>query len=671
MAPDRVWAIFFSGEGVLWHSVDGGSTWVENPILSYNDYLRLDFDPYRPNYLLQTFGHRHGVPRTTRLSRDDGATWEPLALPVSNGAYALSALPDGRWVLTSRLPEGASWFESRDAGATWQIRKALPSQVFALAVDPQDPEHAWAADDTGVHRTTRGGASWQPVFSPGVSLRHRSPRLAVDREDNRVVFLAHSRDSAGPCIWRSTDRGRTWYEAVSAAGDMALTSFEIGRIGELSFVLATFSTSSGPQLWRSTDHGASWQQHPIASSDAMAVDPESGLVYQPFGTQLRQSLDGGLSFTAIEDFSSWGARHLRVLAGPGGNLYVLIAKSDFPPADQELFELQPGMEPVPRWLPGAAAGDCYTYPGILATGVKPGQLYVSQHCGADGEQLWESGDGGRNWKPIWRGAPKGELLALVAAPDGDSIWLVPGDFGVYRARLANEGRLFLQRRRFAVTASFRRAEGEMGSGRPFFLTDQTGYFSFTSPAKVDLAVKILDGRPLTGAWWVFAASLTDLEFDLEVRDLENGDVRRFHHAAGSYASFADYDALADPEPLQPRSLATSPRPATLSGGRFEVSVDWRDFTGTAFYGQPRPRADDTVVFSFFWPQNVELIVRITDGRPVNGHYWVSFAALTNVEYLLTIRDTWTGEVWTRHNPLGTFGSGIDTAAFPATPDGLR
>lgn len=662
---ERAWATTFNGgDSFLWRSLDGGITWLETPIRNFG-FLDLSFDPWRANHLLLAFGPaRHSSRHTVRLSRDGGTTWEELAFPIPNDhPYKVWALRDGRWILTGE--EG--FFESRDTGADWRLRKVLPSQVVGLAVDPQDPEHAWAADSSGVFRTTNGGASWQPVFAPDVPLGRNLVRLAADPEDNRVVFLAHSRSTAGPCVWRSTDRGRTWFAAVSSNEAASVTSFEIGRIGDLPFVLALFQTDAGPVLWRSTDHGASWQQHPIAARGGLAVDPETGAVYQPAGTELRQSLDGGLSFTAIDDFLRFGARSLRVVAAPAGTLFVLMNKADFPPADQQLFEVHPGREPIARWLPGIG---CYSFGiGILEPGAKPGQLYVSQDCSGDNEQLWDSSDGGRNWRSIRRGPPKGALSVLVAAKDGESIWLVPADFGIYRARISNGEGLFLQHGRFAAKATLRGADGQPSPGQPFFLSDQTGYFSFSSPAKVDLLVKILDGRPLTGAFWIFVASLTEAAFDLEVRDLEIGEVKHFHHPAGTFASFADFGTPVSPEPvLLPRVSASPETTAVLVASRFEVTVEWRDFTGLAFgHGQPQPLSDDTVGFSFFWLENVELIVRVVDGRQINGHFGVSFGSLTNVEYLLSVRDTETGEIWTHHNPLGSFASGMDTAALPAAP----
>jgi hypothetical protein len=75
----------------------------------------------------------------------------------------------------------------------------------------------------------------------------------------------------------------------------------------------------------------------------------------------------------------------------------------------------------------------------------------------------------------------------------------------------------------------------------------------------------------------------------------------------------------------------------LQGRRFEVTTRWRDFAGNTGVGQGIALGDDSGWFWFFYPGNVELVVKVLDGRPVNGHFWVFYGALTNVEYELTVR----------------------------------
>ncbi len=104
----------------------------------------------------------------------------------------------------------------------------------------------------------------------------------------------------------------------------------------------------------------------------------------------------------------------------------------------------------------------------------------------------------------------------------------------------------------------------------------------------------------------------------------------------------------------------------LNGDRFQVDVDWM-YPGAAGKGQAVPLTADTGLFWFFGNSNLELIIKVLDGRPVNGHFWVYYGGLSDVEYRITVTDTQTGarEIYT--NPQGQLASGSDTSAFDAEP----
>lgn len=50
------------------------------------------------------------------------------------------------------------------------------------------------------------------------------------------------------------------------------------------------------------------------------------------------------------------------------------------------------------------------------------------------------------------------------------------------------------------------------------LSDLSGYFWFFDSANVEVTVKIIDGTPVNGHFWLFAATMTDQPFVLEVVD---------------------------------------------------------------------------------------------------------------------------------------------------------
>jgi alpha-beta hydrolase superfamily lysophospholipase len=110
-----------------------------------------------------------------------------------------------------------------------------------------------------------------------------------------------------------------------------------------------------------------------------------------------------------------------------------------------------------------------------------------------------------------------------------------------------------------------------------------------------------------------------------------------------------------------------PEQLCLNQGRFQVTATWRDFDGQTGDGRAVPLTADTGTFWFFDEANIELVVKVLDATGVNGHFWVFYGALSNVEFTLTVTDTVSGQVATYRNPVGTFASVGDTEALLADP----
>ena len=105
----------------------------------------------------------------------------------------------------------------------------------------------------------------------------------------------------------------------------------------------------------------------------------------------------------------------------------------------------------------------------------------------------------------------------------------------------------------------------------------------------------------------------------------------------------------------------------LNNRRFLVSVDWVNYNdGSRGSGQAVGLTSDSGYFWFFNAANIELIVKVLDGRSVNGSFWVMFGALTDLEYTLRVTDQQTGRVKTYYNPPRTMASRADTGAFPGS-----
>jgi hypothetical protein len=111
----------------------------------------------------------------------------------------------------------------------------------------------------------------------------------------------------------------------------------------------------------------------------------------------------------------------------------------------------------------------------------------------------------------------------------------------------------------------------------------------------------------------------------------------------------------------------------LGQERFRVDVNWQDPQSKGS-GYAQPFSDESGYFWFFEPGNVEITVKILDGRPINGHFWVFIASMTNVAFKVVVTDTanqlncpLTGATncptRTYVNPLSTNQNFIDINAF--------
>ena len=226
---------------------------------------------------------------------------------------------------------------------------------------------------------------------------------------------------------------------------------------------------------------------------------------------------------------------------------------------------------------------------------------------------------------------------------------------------------------------------QSGQGQAVVVSDDTGYFWFLNADNVELFVKVLDGTNINNNFWVFAAGLTNVEYILRVTDTETAAVKTYFNPLetfgvpitdtaafplqmGARTSQQDSPPFAQPEesvtsritPTTPKvgSCIADPTTACLQDNRFQVSVAWTDFSANTGAGQTASeiQTNTSAGFWFFNSNNIELVVKILDGGPVNGNFWVFYAGLTNVEYTVTVTDTLSGAISEYRNELDSSSS---------------
>lgn len=102
--------------------------------------------------------------------------------------------------------------------------------------------------------------------------------------------------------------------------------------------------------------------------------------------------------------------------------------------------------------------------------------------------------------------------------------------------------------RFEVKVGWATQNGgnQSGVGRAVPQTDETGLFWFFSSNNIELAVKMLDGGGINQDFWMFLGSLTDVAFDLTIRDTVTDAVRTYSNLEGTYCGQADIQAFPSP-----------------------------------------------------------------------------------------------------------------------------
>ncbi len=386
--------------------------------------------------------------------------------------------------------------------------------------------------DGGLFRTTDGGRSWTDVF-PGAA----TDSIAMAPSNTSIVYA--SRRGRGVSVWKSLDSGATWMPT-------ALENAVVGvlKVDPSSPLVVWAGADSG--LFRSSDGGATWSKvldGPRFRAIALA-SPPSRLVYAG-------SLDYG-AFRSLDGGETWSPLHslLGTPTIPTGRIAIEVGSLASDPADPRLIFASARLDfiglgrppDLPRLYRSADAGDSWLPvggPGTPPSGglvvippTAPTTVYATSLDG-----VYRSADRGITWNKLTTPPTRGDVFDLAVSPNDASILYGATSDGLARL-LSDPTTLVVAGGRFEVTARFRTG-GEAKPAQLVALTETTGAFWFFTPNNVEVAVKILDGRPTNGHFWVFGAALTNVEYTLEVDDTETGALWTHHNAPGTLASFAD------------------------------------------------------------------------------------------------------------------------------------
>lgn len=278
--------------------------------------------------------------------------------------------------------------------------------LWTLTADPE--RRSWAVDG--------------PTF-----LGHIAHHVMLDPRDQRTLLMAASTGHLGPTVFRSTDLGQTWAEAVSPPAFP--TGERLGRSVNKVFWL-TPGHSSQPDVWyaggspqglfRTEDGGVTWEpvsgwnDHPLWETWCEWPEP--------------QTPDGSMLHSVNVDPRD--ADHLYLGLSAGGVFESTDGGRDWHPLNTGSLALF-GPDPSPE-----VGQDPHC---VRLHPMQPDRLYQQNHCG-----IYRMDRAEALWKRIGENMPQdvGDIgFPVELHPrDPDTVWVFPMDGTDVWPRTSPDGR---------------------------------------------------------------------------------------------------------------------------------------------------------------------------------------------------------------------------------------
>ncbi len=642
-----------NGEG-LFKTTDGGTSWTAVAGLNIRTFYSIAIDPRASGTIY--VGGQTLYSSTTDLAKstDGGATWKTLDPGPQSSYVQIIAIspssPSTLYVAGYGGTFGAlSLRRSTDAGASWlSITDALPpfTQPSLIAVDPRSPLTVYLAAGRALFRSTNGGLTWVPVTSGLTPVDYGSSSdlsaLSFDPRSPDVLYVG----TVDNGLFRTRDGGATWNRLSRIFSNLTIVSIAT----DPSNPLTIYAAAHPPDIYKSVDGGVSWAEQttgiPPSATDLneVVIDPAapSTLYVTTSGAGVLKSSDAG---------ATWTSANSGLGLADGDSVYPLAID----PTSHQTLYVQTGTG-LFRSADGAATWTRVNpppgYVGRIAIApTTPSTLYMGGF-----DSLFRSVDGGQSWTPLTTGLT-GLVTDIVADPQSPLTVYVSGRTPYYPppqffpptengvARTTDGGESWKRLNSGLATAEVDFLALDPQQPAHLFASTGLGVFASTNAG---IGWFLINDEPGAGNYWSISGVLAVDRAqppNLYVGTPGAGVFRRS-------AQVASPPCVADSETL------------CLQGGRFRVRASWSaslapyQGSGRTFLLTP-----DTGAFWFFTPNNLELVVKVVDGRSANGHIWVFAGALSDVAYTIVVTDTVTSMVRTYSNPAGKVASIGDTTAF--------
>jgi photosystem II stability/assembly factor-like uncharacterized protein len=263
-------------------------------------------------------------------SDDAGSSWRAINVPCLGEKGGLAVAPSDPQIIYLTSATGFNTlYRSTDGGQTWEGNRTLPPTA-RIVINPTDDKHLLASGFGDMRQSYDAGESWASIsLRPfRVFLEASETHFASDGTIyiGAHVFTGIDLDNTAPVIYRSEDKGKTWWLATEL-----LPEFGMKLLVSPADPSTLLSWSLSRGVLRSPDQGNGWQEandgirSPVLIETIEADSAGSLYVGASRFNQARNGLfrsdDKGVTWrTILTD-----TQIQRVVTAPGADLVIAIS----------------------------------------------------------------------------------------------------------------------------------------------------------------------------------------------------------------------------------------------------------------------------------------------------------------------------------------------------------
>ena len=353
------------------------------------------------------------------------------------------------------------------ADTTWKSIGPFGGSVFTLVIDPINSQTLYSGTNSGVFKSTNGGASWITINSGLTDLSIRS--LVIDPTNSQTLYVGTSTGG----INKTTNAGESWSainNGLTNSYSLKVTSLAIDPINNQIIYAATMNGA-----YKSVNGGATWTVVRAGSVRFVVLDPSDHTVLytSPYNSYLYKSINGGTSWTKITTGIPTANSITSLQIDPAGNQIMYLGTDGagiyktnnsgmtWSTCNIGLTQniiISLFIDPTDKQTIYAGTnngGVCKTINGATSwTAINTGLLdrYVSSiaidptnsqiiYVGTDGVGVSKTTTGGTSWSAINSGMPNTQIMSVAVDPN-NSLTIYAGTYRNGILKTTNGGTLW-------------------------------------------------------------------------------------------------------------------------------------------------------------------------------------------------------------------------------------